>query len=109
MIDFTDLHTMKEIAQLSRKHVATIWRWALRGVKGEKLETILIGGQRYVSRAALASFVEKLNSETKPTSACRVASAETDAALDAAGISAVVKRNVTGPGRCGLNPASKRN
>ena len=43
-------------------HVATIIRWALRGVGKDriKLETVKIGGRRYTSRAALERFVARL-------------------------------------------------
>jgi hypothetical protein len=37
-------------------NVATVWRWSLRGIRGCKLETILIGGQRMTSREALQRF-----------------------------------------------------
>lgn len=41
-------------------NVATVWRWSLRGVRGCKLETILIGGQRMTTRQALQRFFEAL-------------------------------------------------
>jgi hypothetical protein len=37
----------------------TVWRWATRGVRGVKLETLLIGGIRYTSAEALQRFYEK--------------------------------------------------
>lgn len=40
-------------------HVSTIWRWAQRGVRGVRLETILIGGIRHTSREALQRFFER--------------------------------------------------
>ena len=40
-----------------RVHTATIWRWIQRGVRGVKLETVLIGGRRYTSREALQQFI----------------------------------------------------
>ena len=39
-------------------HVSTTWRWAQRGIRGVRLETILIGGIRYTSREALQRFFE---------------------------------------------------
>ncbi|MFH1921697.1 MAG: DUF1580 domain-containing protein [Planctomycetota bacterium] len=36
-----------------RPHISTVVRWRLRGVRGVKLETTLIGGRRYTSREAL--------------------------------------------------------
>jgi len=40
-------------------HVATIWRWAYKGIKGIKLETICIGGRRYTTRESLQRFIER--------------------------------------------------
>jgi hypothetical protein len=40
-------------------HVSTLWRWAQRGVKGTRLETVMIGGIRYTSREALERFVAR--------------------------------------------------
>ncbi len=37
---------------------ATVWRWAMRGVKGVRLETLLVGGTRYTSDEALQRFFE---------------------------------------------------
>lgn len=39
-----------------RPALSTIHRWRLRGVRGTKLETCLIGGRRYTSLEALARF-----------------------------------------------------
>lgn len=39
-------------------HVATVWRWVKRGVRGVRLETILIGGIRHTSQEALQRFFE---------------------------------------------------
>jgi len=38
-------------------HVSTLHRWRLRGVRGIRLATILIGGYRYTSHEALERFV----------------------------------------------------
>jgi hypothetical protein len=40
---------------------ATMWRWALRGVDGVKLESFKIGGRRYTTAEALDRFVARLN------------------------------------------------
>jgi len=37
-------------------NVSTVWRWAKRGVRGIRLETIMIGGIRYTSVEALQRF-----------------------------------------------------
>ena len=44
-----------------RPSATTWWRWSTRGVHGIKLETILIGGRRYTTAAALQRFVDQLS------------------------------------------------
>lgn len=39
-------------------NVSTVWRWTLRGIRGVKLDTILVGGIRYTSREAMQRFFE---------------------------------------------------
>lgn len=41
--------------------IATRWRWAGKGARGVKLETLIIGGQRYTSVEAVARFIAALN------------------------------------------------
>jgi hypothetical protein len=38
-------------------HYATLYRWALTGVRGVKLETIKVGGLLYTSTEAIERFV----------------------------------------------------
>ena len=40
----------------TRPHVSTIWRWYTRGVRGVRLETIVIAGRRLTSIEALDRF-----------------------------------------------------
>ncbi|MBL8863472.1 MAG: DUF1580 domain-containing protein [Planctomycetes bacterium] len=42
-------------------HVATLYRWALRGVRGNKLATVVVGGARYTTRAAVLAWIGELN------------------------------------------------
>ena len=74
-------------------NTTTVWRWAMRGCRGVRLETTLIGGIRYTSREALAQFFAdttaaadgpKHPSRAAPQRDQAIAAAE--AALDAAGI-----------------------
>jgi hypothetical protein len=44
-----------------RLGLATLHRWRLRGVRGVKLETVLVGGLRYTSREAIERFVAAQN------------------------------------------------
>jgi hypothetical protein len=62
MIDIhtEDLVLLGKAATLlpGRTHRSTLERWRLVGRRGVKLETVLIGGQRYTSKQALARFAE---------------------------------------------------
>jgi hypothetical protein len=71
MIDYAkdDLITLDVAAGLLPKvrdtpvHKSTMWRWASRGVKGVRLETIKVGGKTYTTKAALDEFMHDLNSK----------------------------------------------
>jgi hypothetical protein len=41
-----------------RPHISTLHRWRMRGVRGIRLETCLIGGVRHTSREALQRFAD---------------------------------------------------
>jgi len=76
-----------------RPHVATVWRWVQSGVRGVKLETILIGGRRYTSKEALERFIDRTtaaaNGEVIPVRSAKQrerAIAAAEAELAAAGI-----------------------
>lgn len=50
-----------------RLSLATLHRWRLKGVRGTRLETILIGGQRYTSTEAIGRFIAAQNaSDSRP-------------------------------------------
>ena len=73
--------------------VSTPWRWALRGIRGVRLETIFIGGIRYTSREALQRFfaatTAAANGESIPSRTVNQrerAVADAAAELEAAGI-----------------------
>jgi hypothetical protein len=65
MIDVSkeQIRTLSQVTRIvpGNPHVATLHRWRLRGVKGVKLETVLVGGRRFTSVEALARFTERLN------------------------------------------------
>jgi hypothetical protein len=52
--------SLKDVADLVGKHVATVYRWSTTGVRGVVLETLQIGGTRFTSREALQRFCERL-------------------------------------------------
>jgi len=41
-----------------KPHVSTLWRWCLKGCKGVRLDSICIGGKRFVTVAAIEKFIE---------------------------------------------------
>ena len=73
-----------------RPHRSTVWRWLLRGVGGQKLETVIVGGRRFTSREAIERFVSRRTAPGEPTPqdnrrrAARIAAA--DRILDDSGI-----------------------
>lgn len=50
----------------ARKHIpgrpgtSTVWRWVLYGCRGIKLDSFLVGGQRFTTRAAIEKFSRDL-------------------------------------------------
>ena len=74
-------------------NVSTVWRWSLRGIRGVRLETVLVGGIRMTSREALQRFFSAAtaaaNGETPSAQTCKQrqrAIDEAEAELSAAGI-----------------------
>jgi len=49
-----------------RISLATLHRWRLTGIRGVKLDTVLIGGLRYTSREAIARFISAQNFQEAP-------------------------------------------
>ena len=51
-----------------RHSLASLHRWRLKGVRGVKLETVLICGLRYTSKEAIARFIAAQNADDVPAS-----------------------------------------
>ena len=68
-----ELISLKQACKIipTRPHVATIWRWVERGCRGHKLESWLVGGQRFTSTAALETFFAKINGKSQTTSTAK--------------------------------------
>jgi len=49
-----------------KPHIATFYRWAMRGCRGIKLETIRVGGTLCTSIEALQRFCERLSNPESP-------------------------------------------
>ena len=85
----------KEIRWLPRRrtgkkhHISTIFRWASRGVRGIRLETISVGGTKCTSEEALKRFFARLDGQPDRPEMPRQRQREIAAAkatLDTAGI-----------------------
>ncbi len=46
-------------------HYATLYRWALTGVRGVKLETVKVGGLLFTSREAIERFMAARTANTR--------------------------------------------
>jgi hypothetical protein len=40
-----------------KPHISTLWRWCLKGCKGVVLESIRIGGKRFVTAGSIERFI----------------------------------------------------
>jgi hypothetical protein len=73
-----------------RPHKSTIFRWALHGVRGQKLDSLIAGGRRFTSIEAIERFCSRLTNPGAPAPSdarrakARIAAA--NAVLDQAGI-----------------------
>jgi hypothetical protein len=72
---FTEAAGLLERKFGRRPNAATIYRWATKGVKGVRLDTIALGRYRYTTESALERFV----AETSRTDAGRNPVAESSA------------------------------
>lgn len=45
---------------------STLWRWTVRGIGGQKLETIKIGSKVFTTRQALSRFIERTQEPATP-------------------------------------------
>jgi len=61
--DSEDAFPLAEVCRRlkSQPSVQTVWRWAMKGVRGVQLESRLIGGRRYTSREAVDRFLARLS------------------------------------------------
>ena len=69
--------TINQVAQQLHVHVATVFRWARRGVRGRRLKSYLIGGRRFVNADDLDVFLSPRDDPSRPpTPAARSANAQ---------------------------------
>ncbi len=69
MIDFQteELQSFETALIPGDPHLGTRYRWTLKGVRGAKLESILIGNRRFTSTEAIGRFITALNSPKSST------------------------------------------
>jgi hypothetical protein len=61
LLSLTDAAKQLPRRRAGRKpHISTLYRWALRGLKGVKLETVQVGGTTCTSVEALQRFFDSL-------------------------------------------------
>ena len=74
-----------------RIHISTGFRWASRGLRGIRLETVQCGGAKCTSVEALSRFFQRLtnpaaDAETRTSAQRERAARKAEAELDAVGI-----------------------
>jgi hypothetical protein len=47
-------------------NISTVWKWCMKGCRGVKLESICIGGKRYVTPSAIEQFIEARSQPPQP-------------------------------------------
>lgn len=76
--------TLTEAARRENKAPSTIWRWALKGCRGVKLETFLHGGTRCTTDPALRRFFDAINGASSLSTSPIVPSGSRQAEIAAA-------------------------
>jgi hypothetical protein len=87
-----------------RLALTTVWRWCSKGCRGVRLESVCIGGRRYVTIPAIERFINRSIQPAQPPAPPAGALSKTDAAYRAmrkAQIDAAIKRldEMLGPKR----------
>lgn len=59
--------TLSQLARSQGVNVATIWRWCTKGVRGVRLESLVIGGRRVTTEEAFERFIAATNPEASAT------------------------------------------
>jgi hypothetical protein len=66
-----ELLSLREASQLlpGKPHISTLHRWRLRGIRGVKLITVMVGGRRWVHPDALRDFNAAITAAREPGAA----------------------------------------
>lgn len=54
-----DILRKRQPEDASRLHLATVYRWASKGIRGQRLETERFGSKRYTSAEAIERFITR--------------------------------------------------
>ena len=54
-----DILRKRQPEDASRLHLATVYRWASKGIRGQRLETERFGSKRYTSAEAIERFINR--------------------------------------------------
>lgn len=86
---------LQEMTGGKRPHISTCHRWVQKGIRGNRLETVLVGGQRLTSYEAVNRFIQTITAAAsgisdqapqQPSAQRERDIATAEAELDAAGI-----------------------
>lgn len=91
--------TMTQAAQRAKVNPGTTWRWALKGIRGRKLPTVMLGGRRFVLTEDLEQFMND-GRDGDSTAGAERESFEQSAADADAKLAAILKPSQCG-GDCG--------
>lgn len=56
LVPFAEVPTSLPRRNGKKINLSTLWRWRTKGLRGQKLESIIIGGRRYTTKEALQRF-----------------------------------------------------
>lgn len=78
-----------------RPNAATVWRWAIKGLRGVRLQTISLGRFRYTTERSLERFIVETSSQDesrRATDQAGNASATADARFSSSEVAAARRR-----------------
>jgi hypothetical protein len=77
MIDIANekLHLLIDAIQYvpGHPHLSTLMRWKSSGVRGVKLDTVLVGGRRYTSVEAIQRFIARCSGQPETCKEAKMA------------------------------------
>jgi excisionase family DNA binding protein len=65
-LNTSDCFSLNRVAKHLGVHLATVYRWTSKGVRGRRLRSYLVGGRRFVSRVDLDLFLQPSEAPAMP-------------------------------------------